>query len=91
MMYAKVIQSGNSAVVTIPKRFREKNDIMPGDRILIDFPNESTMIVRPLDTTKNNKLALLEELKAIAKDNAQGSSFPMDSQEDRAMLADRDV
>lgn len=91
MMYAKVIQSGNSAVITLPKRYREQNGVEIGDRVSIGFPTSSMMTIEPIPSSRTNKYKAFLELREHVKKETEGTSFPSTKEEVRAMLADRDA
>ncbi|MEK7502433.1 MAG: AbrB/MazE/SpoVT family DNA-binding domain-containing protein [Patescibacteria group bacterium] len=44
-MLQKVIKVGNSAAVTIPKYFLEKSSMKIGDKVFVEFDEETNMIV----------------------------------------------
>lgn len=90
MSYAKVIASGNSAVITLPKRYRERNGIEIGDRVSIGFPTSSMMTIEPVPSSKTDKYKAFLELRELVMKETDGTSFPSTKEEVRAMLADRD-
>lgn len=88
MVYANVIASGNSAVITLPKRYRELNGIKVGDKVSIAFPTSTMMTIEPVTKRSDDRQAMLEELRLIAKENAV-AGFPQTTDEVRDMLGSR--
>lgn len=90
MTYANVISSGNSAVVTLPKRFREQNGIKVGDKVRIGFPTASMMTVEAIGQPGPDKKELLLRLRDLARENGK-TRFPQTKEEERDMLGGRDA
>lgn len=58
----KVMTAGNSAVIVLPKAFRDENGIRAGDEVEVAFPTGSLMTVEPVrDESKTRK----EDLEAF--------------------------
>ena len=65
MNTASVMKSGNSAVIALPSAFRRQCGIEVGDRVAIEYPDETTMIVRPLAAVQQSREDALVELLAL--------------------------
>lgn len=89
MVYANVIASGNSAVVTLPKRFREMNGIKVGDRVSLGFPTASMMTIEPVKQEGADKAALFARFREQVHEDMAGVVAPMTREETRALLSER--
>lgn len=91
MEYASVIASGNSAVVTLPKRWREANGIKVGDKVSIGFPTSTMMTIEPVPEGNSDKASSFLKLRELVRRETAGIRFPQTKEEVRAVLADRDA
>ena len=84
---AKVIASGNSAVVVLPKRFRDSNGISIGDSVLIDYPTQGTMVIRAQHQPQSNRLKAYRKLVSLLS-NRPSAPTPSPLPETRSDLRD---
>ena len=89
MAYANVIASGNSAVVTLPKRFREINAIKVGDRVSLGFPAASMMTIEPIKQEGPDKAVIFAKFREQVHEDMAGAKAPMTREETRALLSER--
>lgn len=70
---ARVIASGNSAVVVLPKRFRDSNGISIGDSVLIDYPAQGTMVIRTQRQPQSDRLKEYRKLVSLLSGDSSAS------------------
>lgn len=82
METAKVIASGNSAVVVLPKKFREANDVHVGDSIEIDFPAQGVMTLRVPGNRSSDRVDSFRKLTRLIADSGGDDRASVQSRED---------
>lgn len=85
----KVMTAGNSAVIVLPKRFRDENGIRPGDHVEVGFPTGSLMTVEPARDDRGNRSDDLEAFFAFVDGAEKTCLEPLSPSEYRASLEGR--
>lgn len=67
MQTASVMKSGNSAVITLPSTFRKRTGIEIGDKVSVEYPDETSMLVKPVETRREEREAAARELFEFAE------------------------
>lgn len=82
----KVITSGNSAVLVLPKSFREENGIEVGDYVEVDFPARSVMTVTPARKSEDSKSEKISRLFSFVDGAEKTGMDPLSDDEYRASM-----
>lgn len=82
----KVITSGNSAVLVLPKTFREENGIEVGDYVEVGFPARSVMTVTPTRKSGTSKSEQFSRLFSFVDGAGKTGLEPLSDAEYRASM-----